>query len=156
MMSSARRQRRFFRRGSLVLVLLVLSLSALTTAVALAVTRHEPQQVRTARGVVDGSFHPIAGKFTPDKTQLGDCHAGDVRCFEQSFGNLAYQEGPKPALALLRHPRAAPPPGRWSLLLGRVARPCLGLLFVVLSRASPLPAVARVSAPKQRLCRRCG
>ena len=106
MMSSARRQRRFFRRGSLVLVLLVLSLSALTTAVALAVTRHEPQQVRTARGVVDGSFHPIAGKFTPDKTQLGDCHAGDVRCFEQSFGNLAYQQGPKPALALFDQRRA--------------------------------------------------
>ncbi|TML03452.1 MAG: hypothetical protein E6G36_09270 [Actinobacteria bacterium] len=107
MMSSARRQRRFFRRGSLVLVLLVLALSALTTAVALAVTRHAPPQLRTARGVVDGSFHPIAGKFVPDKTQLRDCRAGDVRCFEQAFGNLAYQEGPKPALALFDQRRAA-------------------------------------------------
>ena len=106
MTSSARRQRRFLRHRGWALVLLLLSFSALMTAVALAVTKHAPPQVRVARGVVGGSFHPIAGKFTPDKTKLADCRAGDVRCFEQAFGNLAYQEGPRPALALFDQRRA--------------------------------------------------
>jgi hypothetical protein len=53
--------------------------------------------------VSDGSFHPVAGKFHPDRTKLEDC-GRDPRCLEQAFGNVAYHEGPKAALALFnRH-----------------------------------------------------
>lgn len=44
-------------------------------------------------------LHPVAGNFTPDDTQLGEC--SDERCFQQAFGNIAYREGPKAALALV-------------------------------------------------------
>lgn len=42
----------------------------------------------------------VAAAFEPDETALGDCAQGDGRCFEQAFGNLAYTEGPKRALAV--------------------------------------------------------
>jgi hypothetical protein len=44
-------------------------------------------------------FHPAAGKFEPDDTELADCK-GESRCVEQAFGNLAYEDGPKPTLKL--------------------------------------------------------
>jgi hypothetical protein len=44
-------------------------------------------------------LHPVAGSFVPDGTQLVECT--DVPCFQQAFGNVAYREGPKPALALV-------------------------------------------------------
>jgi len=44
-------------------------------------------------------FHPVAGTFVPDDTQLGECT--DERCFRQAFGNIAYKEGPGPAFALI-------------------------------------------------------
>ena len=40
--------------------------------------------------------HPIAGSFKPDTTKLASCK--DRGCFEQAFGNIAYYDGPKPAL----------------------------------------------------------
>jgi hypothetical protein len=86
------------------LLLAFLALAAVTTA--LASRSHEPQQLRFARGVSDGSFHPIAGKFVPDDTKLDDCGA-DPRCLEQGFGNLAYTAGPKTALALFDRRRVA-------------------------------------------------
>jgi len=88
------------------MVLVVVGLTALTAAVALAVTQRAPARLAVARGVVDGSFHPIAGRFVPDTTRLGDCHRGDARCFEQAFGNIAFQEGPRPALAVFDKRRA--------------------------------------------------
>ena len=88
------------RRRPLAVLLFALSLGALSTAVALAVGRPAAQPLPVARGVVDGAFHPIAGKFRPDGTELRDCHGRDVRCFEQAFGNLAYKHGPRPALAV--------------------------------------------------------
>ena len=42
--------------------------------------------------------HPIAGKFRPDHRKLSDCK-GDRFCVEQAFGNLAYYDGPKVAIA---------------------------------------------------------
>ena len=39
--------------------------------------------------------HPAAGSFVPDDTKLADC--ADEACYEQAFGNLVYDEGPKPA-----------------------------------------------------------
>ena len=51
-----------------------------------------------------------AGKisFKPDDTQIDDCH-GDAGCFEQAFGNLAYDEGPKAALDKLDELSATDP-----------------------------------------------
>jgi hypothetical protein len=46
-----------------------------------------------------GGAHPVAGSFKPDATLLDDCAADDQRCFEQAFGNLAFTEGPKQAIA---------------------------------------------------------
>ena len=44
-------------------------------------------------------LHPVAGDFVADATQLGQC--SDELCFQQAFGNIAYREGPKAALALV-------------------------------------------------------
>jgi hypothetical protein len=48
--------------------------------------------------VAQGPFHPVAGTFQPDETALGEC-GGEWTCLEQAFGNLAYREGPRSALA---------------------------------------------------------
>jgi len=42
----------------------------------------------------------VAASFKPDDTTLADCKQGDSSCFEQAFGNLAFNEGPKRALAV--------------------------------------------------------
>jgi hypothetical protein len=39
-----------------------------------------------------------AADFEPDDTELSSC-TGEFACLEQAFGNLAYESGPKPALA---------------------------------------------------------
>jgi hypothetical protein len=48
------------------------------------------------------SPHPIAGKFVPDDRKLSDCN-GDRLCVEQAYGNISYNDGPKAAMALIRH-----------------------------------------------------
>jgi hypothetical protein len=103
MTDSVRRKRRFVPRRVLMLLLSLVALSALTTA--LVSRGHDPQHLRLARGVSDGSFHPIAGKFVPDDTKLEECEL-EQRCLEQAFGNLAYTEGPRLALALFNQRRA--------------------------------------------------
>ena len=50
------------------------------------------------------NMHPVAGNFKPDKTKLSDCK--DERCYEQAFGDVAYYQGPKAALALFQHEMA--------------------------------------------------
>ena len=51
----------------------------------------------------------MAGKFKPDDTELADC--AERMCYEQAYGNIAYREGPKAALALLekQYPGGADP-----------------------------------------------
>lgn len=44
-------------------------------------------------------LHPVATTFTPDDTELFGC-SGDP-CFQQAFGNIAFREGPRAALALV-------------------------------------------------------
>jgi hypothetical protein len=47
-------------------------------------------------------YHPVAGDFEPDDRTLADCEKGAAdyyACLEQGYGNLAYEEGAKPALA---------------------------------------------------------
>jgi len=102
--SGNRRGRRFMSaRVRLLLVAVLLSFAVLMTA--LAFKSHGPQQVPVARGVVNGSFHPIAGTFAPDDTTLSACGA-DPRCLEQAFGNLAYNAGPRSSLAEFDRRRA--------------------------------------------------
>jgi hypothetical protein len=55
--------------------------------------------VALAQGSTGGTFHPVAGSFVPDETTLADCD-GRWACLEQAFGNLAFREGPRRALAL--------------------------------------------------------
>jgi hypothetical protein len=95
---------RLLSRRTWWLVLALMWVSGLTTALAFR-TDH-PHRLAVARGVVGGAFHPIAGRFTADQTRLADCGRRDVRCLEQAFGNLAYEDGPKPALALFDRRRA--------------------------------------------------
>jgi hypothetical protein len=105
MTRGAPKRRRILTLRFSMLCLGLVSLLTLTTA--LATRTQDKQQLGIARGVVDGSFHPIAGKFVPDTTKLDDCDAADPRCLEQGFGNLAYSEGPKAALALFDRRRVA-------------------------------------------------
>src|SRR5262249_61971789 len=56
------------------------------------------QSAAVPSGIGNLNPHPIAGKFKPDGTKLGDCT--DQTCFEQAFGNIAYHDGPKAAIAL--------------------------------------------------------
>jgi hypothetical protein len=104
MTSSADSRRRSLRRRGWALLVAAAVLAAV--AVLLAFRSPNGPELPVARGVVDGSFHPIAGRFAADDTDLDDCGARDVRCIEQGFGNLAYAEGPKPALALFDRRRA--------------------------------------------------
>jgi hypothetical protein len=94
---------RFLTARFLLLAIGVAALLTLTTALVTKPDRSQPLPV--AQGVVDGSFHPIAGKFRPNSTQLDQCGKSDPRCLEQGFGNLAYHEGPKTALTLFNRRR---------------------------------------------------
>jgi hypothetical protein len=62
-------------------------------------TKSEASSIGTA------ALHPLAGRFTPDATRLADCST--QTCFEQAFGNVAYQRGPKVALELVARKYAA-------------------------------------------------
>jgi hypothetical protein len=53
-----------------------------------------------ASGHAAADPHPVAGNFKPNETDFADCEPEDFRCLEQAFGNLAYEEGPKEAMAL--------------------------------------------------------
>jgi hypothetical protein len=79
--------------------------SLLTLAAAIATSGKSKPHVPVAQGVVDGSFHPIAGTFVPNGTELHECNASDFRCLEQGFGNLAFHDGPKAALTLFNQRR---------------------------------------------------
>lgn len=52
-----------------------------------------------APATAGGVLHPIAGEFEADETRLEDCEE-DVSCFQQAFGNVAFVDGPRLALAL--------------------------------------------------------
>ncbi len=52
----------------------------------------------------------VAAGYEPDDTKLEDCAAGDNRCYEQAFANVAYNDGPKVALDLFDEKIAQPGP----------------------------------------------
>jgi cytochrome c553 len=53
-------------------------------------------------GAGQASGKPVVAPFKPDGKRLASCTDADTECYEQSFGNLTYQEGAKPALAELQ------------------------------------------------------
>jgi cytochrome c553 len=53
-------------------------------------------------GAGRASGKSVAEPFAPDDKRLADCRDGDAECLEQAFGNLVYNEGPKPALGRLQ------------------------------------------------------
>jgi hypothetical protein len=53
-----------------------------------------------SRGATDTlPLHPMAGNFEPDDTTIAGCT--QQTCYEQAYGNIAFREGPKAALALV-------------------------------------------------------
>ena len=61
-----------------------------------------------ASGRGDEPSASTAAEFKPDDTKLADCE-GSFPCLEQAFGNLSYEEGPKPALEEFDRQIAADP-----------------------------------------------
>jgi hypothetical protein len=55
------------------------------------------------------SLPPGAADFTPDATVVADCLPADLLCVSQAYGNVAYAEGPKIALARLEQAMAGDP-----------------------------------------------
>ncbi len=53
-------------------------------------------------GAGAASGKAVAKPFVPDDKRLADCKDANAECLEQSFGNLVFNEGPKPALAKLQ------------------------------------------------------
>jgi cytochrome c553 len=53
-------------------------------------------------GASNVSGKAVTAPFRPDSKRLADCRDGNFECLEQAFGNLTYNEGPKPALARLQ------------------------------------------------------
>ena len=51
-------------------------------------------------GAAEGGGN-VAGRFEPDDTQLEDCDDGENACLEQAFGNVAFADGAKRAIAEL-------------------------------------------------------
>jgi hypothetical protein len=85
--------------SSAVVLLFVMPLLTVA-AVAYFVLKGDGQPgVALAQGASGGAFHPVAGNFEPDDTELDTCGA-DFSCLQQGFGNVAYRQGAKAALRL--------------------------------------------------------
>jgi hypothetical protein len=75
------------------IVALVVLAAFVEIAVAAVVLRDEESKPAAAL-----PLHPVAGSFVPDRTTLAEC--SEQVCFEQAFGNVAFYEGPRAAIAL--------------------------------------------------------
>jgi mono/diheme cytochrome c family protein len=53
-------------------------------------------------GAGNASGKAVAAPFAPDDQRLVDCGDADNECLEQAFGNIVFNEGPKPALERLQ------------------------------------------------------
>src|SRR5918992_4659229 len=84
-------------RGRRRAIIGLLALAALVElAIGIAVYTSDGDDTKTATVALPS--HPVAGNFKPDATNVEECE--EQLCFEQAFGNVAYYEGPKRALAL--------------------------------------------------------
>lgn len=78
---------------------LAIPLVAIPVAYLIATDGSRGSSLPLAQGSIGGVFHPIAGQFVADGTDLAKCDA-DEACLEQGFGNLSFREGPRVAIAL--------------------------------------------------------
>ena len=69
---------------------------------ATKLSEREKRDIATFVGAGNVSGKAVASPFAPDGKRLDDCRSGDTECLEQSFGNLVYHRGPKPALDQLQ------------------------------------------------------
>lgn len=53
-------------------------------------------------GAGNASGKAVAKPFEPDSKRLADCKDGNFECLEQAFGNMTFNDGPKPALTRLQ------------------------------------------------------
>lgn len=65
-----------------------------------AMAGEKPTEPQVALGSSGGAFHPVAGNFRPDDTVVDDCGDEEYSCRQQAFGNIAFRQGAKAALAL--------------------------------------------------------
>jgi hypothetical protein len=94
-----RRHKRF--RSFALPLLLALPLLTLPALGYLALSGNGGEDApEVALGALGGGFHPVAGSFVADDTELDGCGERKYVCLEQGFGNMAYREGPTAALRL--------------------------------------------------------
>ena len=65
------------------------------------ISEKEKADLATFVGAGNASGRAVAEPFEPDDKRLSDC-ADNTECLEQAFGNLVYNDGPKPALERLQ------------------------------------------------------
>ena len=85
-----------FRIGVLAACVVVVAAGGATAFAVFGDDR--PEQAREG-GAHAVDAHPVAGQFEADGTELAECTAEAPRCYEQAFGNLAFEKGPEEALA---------------------------------------------------------
>jgi len=66
------------------------------------ISEQEKADLAAFVGAGNASGKAVAKPFAPDDKRLADCTDNNAECLEQAFGNLVYDEGPKPALARLQ------------------------------------------------------
>jgi hypothetical protein len=69
---------------------------------ATKLSEREKADLASFVGAGNASGRAVAAPFAPDGTRIAGCRGGDGECLEQAFGNLVFDEGPKPALARLQ------------------------------------------------------
>ncbi len=62
----------------------------------------EQEDLAAFVGAGSVSGKAVTAPFVPDGTRLASCATATAECLEQAFGNLVFNEGPKPALARLQ------------------------------------------------------
>ena len=104
---------RSFRRSRLVLGTLVVLALAVAVGVpsAIALLGGGDERGEPTGRVRAPNPHPVAGNFRPDGTKVAECGAKGERCYEQTFGNLAYRGGPKQAMAFVDRMMQSEPMG---------------------------------------------
>lgn len=65
-------------------------------------TEDEKADLAAFVGAGNASGKAVAEPFAPDAKRLADCSGSDTECLEQAFGNMVYNDGPKPALERLQ------------------------------------------------------
>ncbi len=81
------------------LVVVALSLASACGGAGTSDAGHEGESTAHSTTASASDAHPVAGHFEPDGTALADCADGESSCYEQAFGNLAFEEGPERAMA---------------------------------------------------------